>query len=1654
MLSPGDIVRIYPESVALLADDISTVAYGTVRRVRRRLVIDVTPDESIPEPLSLTVAASNDQFPVVTAAERDAGTHRLMRRFVAARVGDNWVHGQVCRADQASRSIQVRTHRGRLTMSQDAVALVLPVVAALLWDTDWSAVGDDATRSATGLTTEALLECHQRIWHRIRPLTALEAPSRDIAAILAGYDVSNAVNLGAMRRIVCDPRSGILVNPCVQHIVDFAFHADGGANDPNIMELGESFCHDPSDLGIDSSPLLDDTEAATTVQSPMPVAPSAEHAAGPQPVFVPPPREGTGTSLINQFLSSVAGATATANTDASDMAHNTAWHQAGHFSGTQSVSIPTLAGAQVVSYAGSPSFGGIAPSVVEFAAEYQREHRARNRAAATRTLAQYTEVASGPQHSKSALRVSPTQAEKALRIKNFSFGCSSTRHAIQLPSPAIPIQRRASSHMAASKRPRTVAAQVVAALQPQPIQSHPTFWPRYTKDGGLPICLRHLSLLPCTNPVKDNKCTGFDGRLRSHNTPVPLADAVKIGQGGYLRVPPWPNRAFDPSPPGLGAGTVAATSRSTTTRFMDASSDAAGARAARPHASDDAGEFVATRFRHTSSDTAGARAARPPAFAEAGEFVATRFRHTSSDTAGFNASRFVNPSLGTKPPARAAARAATSANRQVGSVGQWQVAALDTKRAMLRTPFVITSHTVTDLQARLATRLAQANHEVRLRLELKMRAHGISAPPPVPASSTSINAPWVSALSRLTVAANLSPRALVELVRGQSPADYRPNKAMFPAELHALFAGHTDRDTIVRIATEGFRCPWTDEILVQDAGPPDNHGSACRHPTTLQRRLAEGQAAWQYLFVDESVQALWANAVFYSPLGLVEKNHQPLSVDGRLIHDLSFPLGASINSHTRKADLPLVEWPRIATVAARITWLRATAPPGAVLKGMSGDVAAAYRHLRSYSADSSHFGLSLPDKHLLGMDLSAPFGWCGSPNVYCVVGNAISWLVQGESPNSINPDTCQDTLPFWCFNYIDDFILIEIESESRLQQAESALRIAMLATLGPDAVNEKKFQPWATEFHALGLVWNLELGVVSMPAAKTARAQSRVRSVRDHGRATRLDMERLLGSLRHVCLCAPAARAFYQALHSFYRALPRFGARSLQPAARADLDVLDAILSVAHFERVPTSVFDNSSRPSYSLEMDASDTGIAIIDRQRRRFIRLVFDAEEQQLIKMAGPKRRPTNQNEGSTSDGDDFSINIREHLAIGLAVCLWGEDLKDPTGTSTAHIEALTDNTTALAWSVSLYSGNRYGANINRHIAVAQAVHRLHVSARHIPGCNNTLADAGSRASVEPFKSMWENETASWSETPIPSHMRHMYQTFDLNTLQPWLSALGQDTHKYGASGQHSAPVTASANSFPALQSNKTQHYAHSQVISSTGPTLQIAQARSEASWQSSAGTTSAHEASKSRTIDQQKRPVTFNMLATMRRNLDLNAPRSEYLAIDGKTASYAVEVGDVQFLDAKDQPAKYQEDIKVVQFHIRGSKTDQAGRGVHLRISPSPAAWLCPVAAALTLMQHAKANNFTTSTKLCSISTTETLSCAAVSSEIKQAAAACQEDPSHYSTHSLRSGGATALFRGGVPDLAIQKFGRWSSDAYKKGTASPTTGMADTNTVVAPK
>ncbi|OWZ13075.1 hypothetical protein PHMEG_00013664, partial [Phytophthora megakarya] len=59
---------------------------------------------------------------------------------------------------------------------------------------------------------------------------------------------------------------------------------------------------------------------------------------------------------------------------------------------------------------------------------------------------------------------------------------------------------------------------------------------------------------------------------------------------------------------------------------------------------------------------------------------------------------------------------------------------------------------------------------------------------------------------------------------------------------------------------------------------------------------------------------------------------------------------------------------------------------------------------------------------------------------------------------------------------------------------------------------------------------------------------------------------------------------------------------------------------------------------------------------------------------------------------------------------------------------------------------------------------------------------------------------------------------------------------------------------------------------------------------------------------------------------------------------------------------------------------------------------------------------------------------ISTADVSTRLKLSTKRTGNDPRHFSSHSLRSGGATHMYHSGTDALTIQLHGRWVSDAFK--------------------
>ncbi|ETN08069.1 hypothetical protein PPTG_12571 [Phytophthora nicotianae INRA-310] len=331
-------------------------------------------------------------------------------------------------------------------------------------------------------------------------------------------------------------------------------------------------------------------------------------------------------------------------------------------------------------------------------------------------------------------------------------------------------------------------------------------------------------------------------------------------------------------------------------------------------------------------------------------------------------------------------------------------------------------------------------------------------------------------LSALVQRSSISLVDLVRLVRGETDDDPRPNKALI--QQRQLLQDYEHLDLMVQIATSGFKAEWS-ERLPRTRSCPSNHRSADCHGAGVRAKILEGEAVGTYLVVDEKLLERWH--VTISPFGAVPKSDARSMHAIRLIHDLAFPLDDCVNSHTIQSSLPYVPYQPFSALAERIEHLAAV-HPGVRILILKGDVQGAFRHLRQHAPDVHRMGGRLGHLQAGVIDLSAPFGWTGSPALYSVFGRAISTIVGRESPASMWPGH-PDATPFFAYEWVDDHVMMESDLGERCAVAEDTLRLAMLAVLGPTAINESKFTTWSTKARVLSLDWDSGARTQQPPAS-------------------------------------------------------------------------------------------------------------------------------------------------------------------------------------------------------------------------------------------------------------------------------------------------------------------------------------------------------------------------------------------------------------------------------------------------------------------------------------------------------------------------------------------------------------------------------------------
>lgn len=258
--------------------------------------------------------------------------------------------------------------------------------------------------------------------------------------------------------------------------------------------------------------------------------------------------------------------------------------------------------------------------------------------------------------------------------------------------------------------------------------------------------------------------------------------------------------------------------------------------------------------------------------------------------------------------------------------------------------------------------------------------------------------------------------------------------------------------------------------------------------------------------------------------------------------------------------------------------------------------------------------------------------------------------------------------------------------------AEETLQIAMLAILGPEVINEKKFSFWESKIEVLGLIFDTIESSVSMPADKIQKALSRVNLLRDKPFTSKSELQRLLGSPRHVCTCLRSAKPFYQKLQQACNRSHNLGKIRVMDDMLLDLSWFNRILSLGRLQHLPTALFCANQEADVHIYMDASNKGLAVIDPSKKRYIQVQFDLLESTWT--------------ASGSKTTDFNINVRELFSVALAAILFGPSWTNSNKSSITLVRAWIDNTAAVSWSNRLSSPNPMAQELNRAIGLAEAI------------------------------------------------------------------------------------------------------------------------------------------------------------------------------------------------------------------------------------------------------------------------------------------------------------------------------------------------------------
>ena len=472
----------------------------------------------------------------------------------------------------------------------------------------------------------------------------------------------------------------------------------------------------------------------------------------------------------------------------------------------------------------------------------------------------------------------------------------------------------------------------------------------------------------------------------------------------------------------------------------------------------------------------------------------------------------------------------------------------------------------------------------------------------------------------------------------------------------------------------GFRIGFTRERQCLHSNRR-NHPSASAKQGVVFRRISEELAAGRLLGPIPPSQ--WPG-VHSSPLGLVPKPHQPNR--WRMICDLSSPKGSSVNDGIPSHLCSL----KYSSVDDAVTTIQQLGKGTQLVKL---DIKDAYRIVPVHPADYHLLGITWQGK--LYIDRALPFGLRSAPKIFNAIADFVAWVL---ASNGIS----------YLLHYLDDFLFMAAPLSP---QGAVVLDLALktLQRLGiPVAVN--KTEGPTTMLIFLGILIDTVTFELRLPAEKLSRLKEMVTAWAGKQYCTRRDLESLLGHLSHAATVIRQGRVFLRQLFPLL-ALDRAPHHFLRLNAGAKADLLWWKTFLTDWNGCS---FFPSPIASIEIVSDASGTfGCGAFSSGCGWF-------------QLQWPE------------DWAAIHITAKELVPIVVAAAIWGHTW------TRKRVRFVSDNMAVVALLNSRTSSDTLLMHLLRCLTFYAAFFKFELESAHIPGTDNTAADAISRNNITLFHSL----------------------------------------------------------------------------------------------------------------------------------------------------------------------------------------------------------------------------------------------------------------------------------------------------------------------------